>query len=923
MPISNPIDWWEDFDGKGAKFNKIIELINAFNSVKSASTTAPPGSPTIGDRYIIPTGATGDWSSNVDDITEWQANENGVERWIFISPSVPMMTFVVDTLTFISYDSSSWNGIPVDSITFNPNYTPDTPLPGYVWYENGVLHVKSSGEATMQVGLETWDFGYNNSGVTIPDGSVVYPLGIVNGLGNARLAKADSLITARHPLAIATVDILNNSSGQVTVFGDVNGIDTSGLSLGDVFLSDTVAGGMTSTPPVHPSVRYLIGFCKVVDANDGVIFVFQDYRDNDNFMNGTVRESMAVVVSESGGVIIASLDRENGGGGDLTMQFSDGITILDCTPAQTKILTAGSSVAIQQNYLYIPQSTKVLTLSPTGFPYAVEHIKVATIGLFDATRTSAAVDNGSFTLQIHNDHQATSNGQGHNAHQGERQRKDEAKWDDGVDDINEPPTGAYLILSASNSHWKSTIGYVYQLHRQTYPAKDQSVSDVVVIKNHDVTAFLRSSNLFTDITKDSLGSTIGLNKYFNLIFWGVQNKTGEHCPIMVNLPGGYYNGLSSATQDVSGYDDLSIPREFNRDTSTAFLICRLTIKMGTTWSLEDYVDLRGTTPSAVSGGGIGGGVSDHGLLTGLTPDDDHPQYAKVSGRAGEVQKLPDQAGTSLQTIGDIIANFPLNVERDYNADYYIPIVGLSTDNNNATKTKAGIMVLLSALGSEIQIGVSDDYTNGLTKFFRFTKDGGLILPIGTEIDEFSTDGTLAGDSDLALPTEKAVKTYVDNPPTKTFTININPLQMIAHTRSDDTYLAPYATDGSEPAEAVWRTNDGGAGVQTFEARGVTCPISAFIPLESGKTTTVTNVTWRLRNDGGGSGENASIYYRDWDDDQAASTISQSDTTIGTAWETVTFATDIEITVDRCVAMGFMPASGWCMVGGAQITYTVA
>lgn len=37
----------------------------------------------------------------------------------------------------------------------------------------------------------------------------------------------------------------------------------------------------------------------------------------------------------------------------------------------------------------------------------------------------------------------------------------------------------------------------------------------------------------------------------------------------------------------------------------------------------------------------------------------------------------------------------------------------------------------------------------------------LDLPTGATIDEFSTDGTLAGDSDTAVPTEKAVKTYVD------------------------------------------------------------------------------------------------------------------------------------------------------------------
>ena len=37
----------------------------------------------------------------------------------------------------------------------------------------------------------------------------------------------------------------------------------------------------------------------------------------------------------------------------------------------------------------------------------------------------------------------------------------------------------------------------------------------------------------------------------------------------------------------------------------------------------------------------------------------------------------------------------------------------------------------------------------------------LELPAGSTIDEFSTDGTLAGDSDTAVPTEKAVKAYVD------------------------------------------------------------------------------------------------------------------------------------------------------------------
>ena len=41
------------------------------------------------------------------------------------------------------------------------------------------------------------------------------------------------------------------------------------------------------------------------------------------------------------------------------------------------------------------------------------------------------------------------------------------------------------------------------------------------------------------------------------------------------------------------------------------------------------------------------------------------------------------------------------------------------------------------------------------------KSGGLYLSTGTRINEFSTDGTFAGNSDTAIPTEKAIKTYGD------------------------------------------------------------------------------------------------------------------------------------------------------------------
>ena len=87
------------------------------------------------------------------------------------------------------------------------------------------------------------------------------------------------------------------------------------------------------------------------------------------FFQGTFLESLNALNTATGGVITLSLEKS--GGGDLTMVFSDGHTTLDCTPALTinstgaseNDLTEGSDTSPTENYVYIPQATKVLTVS--------------------------------------------------------------------------------------------------------------------------------------------------------------------------------------------------------------------------------------------------------------------------------------------------------------------------------------------------------------------------------------------------------------------------------------------------------------------------------------------------------------------------------------------------------------------------------
>ena len=91
------------------------------------------------------------------------------------------------------------------------------------------------------------------------------------------------------------------------------------------------------------------------------------------FFNGTIHESFDALISSDGATVTLSL--EQSGGGNLTMHFSDGVYILDCTPACTINLTAGADNSPQANYTYIPKSTRALTNSTTGWP-TTEHIKI-------------------------------------------------------------------------------------------------------------------------------------------------------------------------------------------------------------------------------------------------------------------------------------------------------------------------------------------------------------------------------------------------------------------------------------------------------------------------------------------------------------------------------------------------------------------
>lgn len=105
---------------------------------------------------------------------------------------------------------------------------------------------------------------------------------------------------------------------------------------------------------------------------------------------------------------------------------------------------------------------------------------------------------------------------------------------------------------------------------------------------------------------------------------------------------------------------------------------------------------------------------------------------------------------------------------------------MSTQNSTAVSITGGTLSAMTGVGitdgsvgspsfkfsSDADTGIYRIGSNNLgfacagARRMDYTASG-LLLEIGTRVNEFSIDGTLAGNSDNALPTEKAVKTFVD------------------------------------------------------------------------------------------------------------------------------------------------------------------
>lgn len=165
-----------------------------------------------------------------------------------------------------------------DFIQFNTNLLQAiTPNVGQLnWNDtSGTLEFGlKGGNVVLEIGQEQVALVKHADNSGLDKGKAVYVVGSDGANKTVRYAQANAEATSSKTFGVMAESVTGGNKGFVATHGLVTDIDTSALTEGAaVWLSPSVAGGLTTTKPSAPNHLVLIGFCVRSHANVGKIFV--------------------------------------------------------------------------------------------------------------------------------------------------------------------------------------------------------------------------------------------------------------------------------------------------------------------------------------------------------------------------------------------------------------------------------------------------------------------------------------------------------------------------------------------------------------------------------------------------------------------------------------------------------------------------
>ena len=137
--------WNTGMDANLKKLGAVVHL-----SVISMETDIP-GSPANGDRYIVPSGATGDWSGHDGQVAVRVAG-----AWEFYSPARGWRAWVEDENAEAVRNASAWELITRPQWVDPPASASAAGTPGQMAYESGYLYICIAIDTWQRAAVATW-----------------------------------------------------------------------------------------------------------------------------------------------------------------------------------------------------------------------------------------------------------------------------------------------------------------------------------------------------------------------------------------------------------------------------------------------------------------------------------------------------------------------------------------------------------------------------------------------------------------------------------------------------------------------------------------------------------------------------------------------------------------------------------------------
>lgn len=313
-----------------------------------------------------------------------------------------------------------------------------------------------------------------------------------------------------------------------------------------------------------------------------------------DIIEGMSRDKPTLDIVNTAGTLYLEVEKD--GGGDIEVFLNGQVATLDCTTGagtggKARVaLTAGTNANTPQvNYFYITASGSTATLNAsTGIPSGA-FVWVGKAVVPDVTTWDTE---GNYLLQRTTESLNDSRGQLSHARE---------KLRFGLDGYHSGATPTFSIDATQDPDTMSLTtlsGIIYQMHKQTWPAFDNSKF-----------YYGNGQNIyesFTDLNQalaTSDGTPLSNNDRYSLVIWGAMNYSDADCKVFVNLSSDTYASDALADADANNTADYSVPNEFR---SVAFLIARVVLKYTTsssgTFTEISFYDLTGQKPGGRNGG---------------------------------------------------------------------------------------------------------------------------------------------------------------------------------------------------------------------------------------------------------------------------------------------------------------------------------